>query len=270
MVPDHDNLAREFHDTLRAYRSVATAELRVYYIRRLMAFADANNQHILDLTPRDLTRWLAKSVGQSPWTKRTAKSSLSVFFTWAHTLRLVEHNPADGLPSMRAPRGVPNPCPESAIREALNRCTRRIDVLMIFLGEYQGLRAGEIAQLHTNDIVDDQIRVRGKGSRDRIVPSRSAAVVAGVRPAEHQSRQLSPVRAEPPRSIDKTPPFTGEGHTQPVQSASLSIFRSTGLRRHDHMFPAPRGAARDSGRRCSRAHTRRSAPANVHLSPQTR
>lgn len=170
MVPDHDNLVREFHDTLRAYRSVATAELRVYYIRRLMAFADANSQHVLDLTHRDLTRWLAKSVGQSPWTKRTAKSSLSVFFAWAHTLRLIEHNPADGLPSMRAPRGVPNPCPEPAIREALNRCTRRIDVLMIFLGEYQGLRAGEIAQLHTNDIVDDQIRVRGKGSRDRIVP----------------------------------------------------------------------------------------------------
>ncbi|HJG80981.1 MAG TPA: tyrosine-type recombinase/integrase [Brevibacterium senegalense] len=170
MAPDHDDLACEFYDTLRAYRAAATADLRVYYIRRLMTFAEDTNQHVLELTARDLSRWLSKEVGQSPWTKRTAKSSVSVFFSWAHALRMIEHNPADGLPSMRAPRGVPNPCPEPAIREALKRCTRRVDVLMIFLGEYQGLRAGEIAQLHTSDIVDDQIRVRGKGRRDRVVP----------------------------------------------------------------------------------------------------
>lgn len=170
MARDHDDLACEFHDTLRAYRAPATAELRAYYVGRLMTFAEEQNKHVLELRYQDLTLWLSKFVGQSPWTKRTAKSSLSVFFKWAHALRLITDNPADGLPSMRAPRGVPNPCPEPAIQDALDRCTRRIDVLMLFLGEYQGLRAGEIAQLHTSDIIDDQVCVRGKGNRDRVVP----------------------------------------------------------------------------------------------------
>ena len=41
---------------------------------------------------------------------------------------------------------------------------------MIVLALYAGLRAVEIASLHTSDFDDEQIRVQGKGDKVRYVP----------------------------------------------------------------------------------------------------
>lgn len=60
--------------------------------------------------------------------------------------------------------------------------------------------------------------------------------MTGVQPTEHQSRQLSPVRAEPPRSIDRTPPFTGEGHKSRRRAARYRAILGT---THDPLDPFP-------------------------------
>lgn len=166
----HHQIIDQFDTTLRAYRAPSTVELRVYYLRRLTVWAEARNLHVLDLSVHELTKWLTEDVGASPWTKRSAKHSLSVFYTWAKSVRLLPENPAEDLPSMRSPQELPHPCSPDALHRALRRCTRLVDVLMLLFGALEGMRAGEIACAHTSDIQGSAILVRGKGSKERRVP----------------------------------------------------------------------------------------------------
>ena len=53
---------------------------------------------------------------------------------------------------------------------------------MLALAAYAGLRAGEIARVHTSDVVDGRLYVHGKGGRTRVVPL--AAHLALMLPAE--------------------------------------------------------------------------------------
>lgn len=70
--------------------------------------------------------------------------------------------------------------------------------LMILLAAYAGMRAGEIAQLHTDDIVSGRIRVRGKGGRERWVP-------------------VHPVLAGPLAAVEPGYVFPGvNGHLHPI------------------------------------------------------
>ena len=41
---------------------------------------------------------------------------------------------------------------------------------MLQLGRFAGLRRGEIARVQTDDVLDDVLRVVGKGGRVRLVP----------------------------------------------------------------------------------------------------
>lgn len=169
-LPPHKQLLQEFEIWLEGHRAPGTIHQRVYYISRLMRWAEAQNLSVTDLTFDHLSRWLARAVGPAPHTKRSAKSSLSVFYSWATRTGKLPENIATGMPAMRAPRGVPNPCPEHILDAGLKRCTRPRDALMLLLGAYQGLRAGEIACLHTSDVRDDHLRVHGKGNKTRLVP----------------------------------------------------------------------------------------------------
>lgn len=170
----HQFLHSEFTTALSNYRSPDTVDLRGYYLLRLMKWAEETFEHgtVLELQTDDFNRWLAKEVGPAISTKRSARATLSVFYNWAEVTGKLSTNPARHLPSMRNSVGIPNPCPDAEIQRALQRCTRPIDVLMILFGELQGLRAGEIARSHTDDVLfpTKELRVLGKGSKERLLP----------------------------------------------------------------------------------------------------
>ncbi|GFZ82326.1 tyrosine-type recombinase/integrase [Nesterenkonia alkaliphila] len=170
MQLSHEDAVRKFRTALTAYRAPDTVDLRCYYVQRIINWTEAQDMTVWDLDLQDFLTWLSSDVGPSPWTKRSAKSSISVFYQWAHATELIHENPAQKLPSLRAPQSFPNPAPEDKVEQALSRCTRRIDVLMILLGEYQGLRAGEMAPLHSADVYGEELRVVGKGNKYRMLP----------------------------------------------------------------------------------------------------
>jgi integrase len=67
------------------------------------------------------------------------------------------------------------------LADALERSSERTR-LMLLLAAYAGLRRAEIAKLHTCDLVDGTMRIKGKGGRVRSVPihPRIAAHLAGA------------------------------------------------------------------------------------------
>lgn len=141
-----------------------TITLRRYYLRRFAA-------HVPDPWEADLghmARFLATPTW-GPSTRKSARASLSVFYTWATIAGHLEVNPAVHLPRVKVPRGVPKPTPEPVLNRALAVATDR-DRLMMMLGAFAGLRRAEIAGLRL-DAVADVITVRGKGGHERVIPT---------------------------------------------------------------------------------------------------
>src|SRR5690625_3806034 len=160
----------EFTAWLSMHRRESTVAIRTRYIRRLMVWAEEQHLEVSTLQTRDLATWLTTHVGPKPETKKSAKASLGAFYSWARVYGYVDDDATKDLPTIRVPAGLPRPCPEAQLQRGLQRATRPRDVLMLLLAAYAGMRAAEIACLHTRDVFAGKIHVTGKGGKDRVVP----------------------------------------------------------------------------------------------------
>lgn len=154
---------------LRVYRRPRTVENRVHYARRLTTWAAERSRSPWELTSTDVTSWLS-AVGKSPATRKNAADAIRGYYRWAMDAGYTKTNPVGSLPRINVPRGLPRPTPDHVLRDAVSRCTRPTDILMLLFGSLSGLRVGEIAALRAEDINDDLIRVTGKGGHVRYVP----------------------------------------------------------------------------------------------------
>lgn len=153
---------------LAAMLSPGTINLRLYQLRRLArSFADP-----WTITTEDLAGWLA-SHDWSAGTVRCWRSMLGSFYRWAVTTGRLPTSPAATLP--RAPRVQlrPRPAPDDVVEEAIATARPRT-ALMIRLARRGGLRRGEIARVHTDDLTRESdgwwLLVHGKGGKQRQVP----------------------------------------------------------------------------------------------------
>jgi integrase len=151
------------------HRSERTIYLRTYHLRR---FADEARVDPLDVTAGMLVDHLASR----PWsstTRHSIRASLRVFYGWAHATGRMTVNPAHELPTITPAQGRPRPAPESALDVARGATDIRVR-LMVELAATVGMRCGEIAQAHTNDLTRDltgwSLLIHGKGGKLRTVP----------------------------------------------------------------------------------------------------
>lgn len=157
-----------------ADRSAQTVGLRRAHIAQL---ARAVGGTPAELERETLLEWLA---GQR-WareTRRAWRASLRSFFASCGRLDLVE-----SLPRVRPSEPMPRPAPDAVVRAAMVGLDERT-ALILRLATEAGLRRGEIAQIHADDLGEDllgpTLLVRGKGDRLRTVPI-SAGLAAAVR-----------------------------------------------------------------------------------------
>lgn len=156
-----------------AGRSPGTIKLRVSYLERLAAGAGCDPWSVTE----DMVTAFVGCPSWSPETRKSARASVRTFYAWAVTTGRIPTSPAERLPTVRVPRGLPHPTPEDCLEEALRGASER-DKLMLMLAAYAGLRRAEIAGLTWEDIGGGRdgdlagrvIRVRGKGGRVRPVP----------------------------------------------------------------------------------------------------
>lgn len=143
---------------------------------------DTRRQHLhfmarrIELHPREvdseaLVNWCALQTWK-PESRRGRTISFRLFWRWAAENDLLD-DVAIKLPKVRSTPGVPRPTPDRVYMRAIMRSDIRTRLILRLAGEV-GLRRGEIAQIHSDDIIDDMVGtsllVHGKGGRERIVP----------------------------------------------------------------------------------------------------
>jgi integrase len=125
-----------------------------------------------EVTTADLFAWLADA-DWSQERRRSVRTTVRVFYRWAVALGWLSHNPAEGLPPVRAMRPNPRPTPDLIYRRARLAADPRAH-LMLRLAAECGLRRAEVAQVHTRDLEQDlggwSLVVHGKGRKVRLVP----------------------------------------------------------------------------------------------------
>ena len=111
---------------------------------------------------------------------------------------------------VKVPRRVVEPLTGAEVRRFLRSLRRYRDFAIVHLMLLCGLRSAEVLQLQPGDVLveDRQLRIRGKGERDRVLPL--PQVVARLRGAA-AVRRLAGTSARPPDDLG--------GPAQPVSPA---------------------------------------------------
>jgi len=155
------------------------AEARTFILRRT---ARAIGRDVLSATPETMRDW-QEHRRISAGTMYNELVHLFAYTRWALDERLIDHDPCVLLVTPKLPRRVPRPAGEAELLQAI--ATAPPDVrLMLVLAGFEGARAVELARMERADILDSATPpvaiLRGKGSRERIVPL-SAPVLAEIR-----------------------------------------------------------------------------------------
>jgi integrase/recombinase XerC len=149
--------------------SPRTVQLRLYHLNRVRKFVAKEPGEVVTA---DLTSYFSGR-DWSGNTRAVVKASMSVFWKWAVDNEYLLKNPASKLMKVKVPQGKPKPASDAALEQALSNASPKVR-LMVRLGERCGLRAMEIAAVHSDDFEQDELgwtlRVLGKGAKVRLVP----------------------------------------------------------------------------------------------------
>lgn len=158
-------------DTLKAAGlSAQTIKSRRYKMVHLAALLMPSGPE--DVTTEQIVQTFARQQWK-PETRKAYRNTISSFFRWLHKSGRRADDPSLDVPRVKKPHAHPRPCPDRYIAAAMEMATSS-ERLMIRLGAECGLRRGEIARVHSDDVVTDSagrsLIVRGKGDKQRIVP----------------------------------------------------------------------------------------------------
>ncbi len=158
-------------DTLRAAGlSAQTIKSRRYKMVHLAALLMPSGP--MDVTTEQIVQVFARQQWK-PETRKAYRNTISSFFRWLRKSGRRADDPSLDVPRVKKPNAHPRPCPDRYITVAMEKATAS-EKLMIRLAAECGLRRGEIARVHSDDVVADSIGrsliVRGKGDKQRIVP----------------------------------------------------------------------------------------------------
>lgn len=158
-------------DTLRAAGlSAQTIKSRRYKMVHLATLLMPSGPE--DVTTEQIVQVFARQQWK-PETRKAYRNTISSFFRWLHKSCRRSDDPSLDVPRVKKPHAHPRPCPDKYITAAMEKATAA-EKLMIRFGAECGLRRGEIARVHSDDVVADSaghsLIVRGKGDKQRIVP----------------------------------------------------------------------------------------------------
>ena len=167
---------------------------RAVYARDAAAFVgwfvDAGASGPGHVDRRTVRRYLA-DLGANRYAARTITRKVSVlrrYFDWARRTGRVDADPTIGLAAPRGPSKLPQVLRDDHIRTLISKPARAgdddardaRDLAIVELLYGSGLRVSELCGLRYNDLdlTKGEVRVWGKGSKQRLVPLSDPAVAA--------------------------------------------------------------------------------------------
>lgn len=125
-----------------------------------------------DVTSRDLITLLGR-MRWSPNTRYYRRAAYNLFYEWAIDMGLTDHNPVEKVPTPRLLPPKPRPAPIDVYQRSYERASGVVRIILRLAFEI-GMRRGEIAVIHRNDILamphGPTILVHGKGGKTRLLP----------------------------------------------------------------------------------------------------
>ena len=163
------DLLEAFADYQRSgNRAARTISTRASILR---SFAARQEVTLLDATVFHLRRNIGRE-NIAPSTRATTRATFLAFYGFIQSEGLRADNPALRLPVVKVPPHRPRPYTQEQIDRLLSTGAYKRTRAMILLAAYQGLRASEIAAVHSDDIdlESGTLKVLGKGGRTDYLP----------------------------------------------------------------------------------------------------
>lgn len=103
-------------------------------------------------------------------TVNTARRIMKVFLRWLYDYRelSIRANP-DAIRLVKIRDKIPKALDDTLIARVIRESQEEQDALMIAVMRESGIRIGEIIELRTEDLIDTQLQIMGKGGIDRMV-----------------------------------------------------------------------------------------------------
>ena len=187
----NDELITAFTETITAERGAA-ANTVAAYTRDLTDFGnflDSRRRTFENADRKDIREYmiLTAQKGMAEKTQARRLSALREFYKYLYTEKIRKDNPSESLDSPRLKRALPKYLSEEEIRKLFDaialipsesKAVRMRALLEILYAS--GLRVSELVTLPSNvaNIKENYLIVRGKGSKDRMVPLTDAAITA--------------------------------------------------------------------------------------------
>ena len=174
-------LVEAYLSYLQGVRRYSPHTVRAYRVdlEALVAWADREGLDLLAVDHRDLRLFLSylQRAGYEPKTVNRHLSSMRSFYKWLVHEGEISSDPADALSSPKLPQRLPPVMSDSDMDRLLSTCDATDELglrdLAILSCVYAtGARVSEMSGLDVADIdlVRGQVRLMGKGSKERIVP----------------------------------------------------------------------------------------------------
>lgn len=131
--------------------------------------------------PDEIVEWVTQPASMDA--RHGRASAVRRFYRWATAQRWVTGDVVEMVPTVSGSPKRPKPIPDGVLRRAMLGVDDR-ERAAIVLGRFAGLRASEIAAVHRDHLVGEQLLVPcGKGGKERMVPAHPevSSVVGAVR-----------------------------------------------------------------------------------------
>lgn len=179
--------AEAFLTYLAAVRGLSQHTIRAYSgdLERYLEWAQRSGVDPLHLTHRQVRLYLAEMdrAGYARSTITRRMSAVRAFFGYLVSEGVVDSDPSSVASTPKVPRRLPRTVSSEELRQLFDQPDVRTpsglrDKLIIELLYATGMRVNELASLTLAqvDLAQGQVRVMGKGSKERVIPIHPAAV----------------------------------------------------------------------------------------------
>jgi len=182
-----DSAVSEFLSYLQGYRQYSAWTVGAYRIdlREFREFLLEQGGRVpapAEITRPQVVAWGLSLKGMKPLTIRRKYGCLSSFFSFGQDMGHCHGNPARRLPLPKVARNLPTVLSAEQVQALLAAAQNPGHRLLLLLLLSTGLRRSEAASIALDqlDLENRQLRVRGKGNKERMVPL-TAEVVDAVR-----------------------------------------------------------------------------------------